>query len=498
PVGAGPVGAAGGDGTPTSTVAGPPPRIAVVEVAGGSPPALVVRAHERARRAQVVFAVAGLVFGLASTAVYHRVSGDTWALRPVLVQVLLLSWLAVPTVIALGFPDRRVRMTVWAAYLGAVVLLAASDAVARAAALDFLIGVVAVPGLFVLATAARTLRGAAWFVAPALVVLGLMVAAAYPPLLQLWYGVALDRSSWILMGAVVGLPALVGLYGAVVTLLYARKWASDDTLLILQWWFVLGLTQVILLGTQGATAAVWALAPFAVMTLLLLGVALVVRRGPTEPPARLLLLRTFGDRNRSSRLLRDVTVLWRWIGSVDLITGTDLATEVLEPHEFLDYLRGRLRRHFVRGPADLVRRIDELDLRPDLDGRYRVNEMLCHDDTWRPALAALVHEVDAVLIDLRGLTPRRTGVVYEIERLVAEVPMHRVVALTDATTDRDVLRWALDRAAAQAPADAPVRNDPAPALRTVALTGRWSTDLATMLGAVGRAAARPAITEAGP
>jgi hypothetical protein len=224
------------------------------------------------------------------------------------------------------------------------------------------------------------------------------------------------------------------------------------------------------------------------MTLFLLGVALVARRTAVPPPARLLLLRTFGDRGRSSRLLRDLTVHWRWVGSVELITGTDLATELLEPHEFLDYLRGRLRRHFVRGPADLARRVDELDLRPDLDGRHRVNEMLCHDDTWRLALAALVHEVDAVLIDLRGLTPQRTGVVYEIERLVAEVPLDRVVALTDATTDGHVLRWALDRAGAQAPDDAPVRDDPAPALRTVALTGRWSADLEKVLDAVGQAA----------
>jgi hypothetical protein len=188
-------------------------------------------------------------------------------------------------------------------------------------------------------------------------------------------------------------------------------------------------------------------------------------------------------------LLRDLTVHWRWVGSVELITGTDLATELLEPHEFLDYLRGRLRRHFVRGPADLARRLDELDLRPDLDGRYRINELLCHDDTWRPALAALVHEVDAVLIDLRGLTPQRTGVVYEIEHLVAEVPLRRVVALADATTDQGVLRWALDRAAAQAPGDAPFRDDPEPALRTVALTGGWSADLASVLDAVGQAAA---------
>jgi hypothetical protein len=476
-------------------VAGTP--ITVSEIPDGPSPALTVRAHRRARRAQVVFAAAGLAFGVSAAAVFHGVSAtahgvsaDPWDLRVFLVRALLLSWLAVPAVIALGIPDRRERAALWAAYLVAVVLLAATSSAARAAALDFLLGVLAVPGLFVLVTAARSMRGAAWFVAPALVALGLAIATAYTPLLYLWYRLPFDRSVWILAVATVAIPTLAVVYGAVVTLLYARKWASDETLLILQWFFVLAVTQVILLGTQGAAAAVWALAPFGVLILVLLGVALVARRTPAHPPARLLLLRTFGDRDRSSRLLRDLTVHWRWVGSVDLITGTDLATELLEPHEFLDYLRGRLRRYFVRDPADLARRLEELDLRPDLDGRYRVNEMLCHDDTWRPALSALVHEVDAVLIDLRGLTPRRTGVVYEIERLVAEVPLSRVVALTDATTDQHVLRWALDRAAAQAPENAPVRADRAPALRTVALSGRWSADLAQVLDTVGQAAAR--------
>jgi hypothetical protein len=44
------------------------------------------------------------------------------------------------------------------------------------------------------------------------------------------------------------------------------------------------------------------------------------------------------------------------------------------------------------------------------------------------------------------------------------------------------------RAVAQAPDDAPVRDDPAPALRTVALAGRWSADLEKVLDAVGQAA----------
>jgi hypothetical protein len=236
-------------------------------------------------------------------------------------------------------------------------------------------------------------------------------------------------------------------------------------------------------------AAAAAFLPFAAMVVVLLAVGLWRRRTFDEAPARLLLLRTFGDRQRSSRLLRDLTVYWRWVGSVELITGTDLATELLEPHEFLDYLRGRLERHFVRDAADLDRRLGELDLRPDLDGRYRVNEMCCHADTWRPAVQALVSDVDAVLIDLRGLTASRTGVIHEIECLTALLPVERVVAITDATTDTAVLRWALDRATALAPAGAPIHDDAAPALRTVTLSDH-PTDLGRLLDTVGHAACR--------
>jgi hypothetical protein len=467
-------------------VVGPPPRVDVAEVGAepGAPPALVALAAHRARRAQAAFVVAGLAFGVVAAVAGTRASSGSWGPGRFVAFALLAAWPAVPTVLALGVARRRTRVVVWVACLAAGVLLAA----AGGQALDALV-LIPLPGLFMLATAARSIRGAAWLVAPALVALWLAGVAALPPLLHLWYGVPFDRLSWALVAAVVALPAAVVLYGAVLTLLYARKWCSDETLLLLQWWFVLALVLAVLFGTQGAENTLWGLAPFAVLAVLLLGVALVARRTPAGPPARLLLLRTFGDRGRSARLLRDLAVRWRWVGSVDLITGTDLATELLEPHEFLDYLRGRLRRHFVRGPADLDRRLAELDLRPDLDGRHRVNELLCHDDTWRPALSALVHGCDAVLIDLRGLTARRTGVVYEIERLVAEVPLDRVVALVDPSTDAAVLRWALDVAASRAPADAPARHDPAPALRTVTLTDR-SADLAAVLDALGRAAER--------
>jgi hypothetical protein len=104
---------------------------------------------------------------------------------------------------------------------------------------------------------------------------------------------------------------------------------------------------------------------------------------------------------------------------------------------------------------------------------------------------ALLEDVDAVLVDLRGLTAHNGGVLTEIEYLVASVPLRKVVAVRDDSTDMGVLQWVLDRAAAAAPASSPLHADPSPALRVVSSTGRRSQDATRVLSAVARAAEGP-------
>ena len=53
-----------------------------------------------------------------------------------------------------------------------------------------------------------------------------------------------------------------------------------------------------------------------------------------------------------------------------------------DPHEFLDFIGGKLSRRFVAGEEDLSKRIEALDTAPDPDGRYRVNQFFCRPDTW--------------------------------------------------------------------------------------------------------------------
>ena len=104
----------------------------------------------------------------------------------------------------------------------------------------------------------------------------------------------------------------------------------------------------------------------------------------------LLVLRVF-QRDRAVSLLFDrVIERWRLTGNTLLIAGTDLLERTLDADDLWAFLGGRLRGRFVLGPADLAARLGELELRQDLDGRHRVNELYCHDGTWQLALQARV------------------------------------------------------------------------------------------------------------
>ena len=167
------------------------------------------------------------------------------------------------------------------------------------------------------------------------------------------------------------------------------------------------------------------------------------RAALAQPNARLLLLRVFGAQRRSERLYDLFNARWRYRGSMQLIGGTDLATSTLEPHEFLDFLSGRLARNFIHGSADLERRMATLDLRPDPDGRFRVNELFCDDAAWRPAVGRLMAQSEVVVMDLRGFSAANRGCIFELQALIDRVPLGRLVVLIDRATDLAALRRSL-------------------------------------------------------
>jgi hypothetical protein len=149
----------------------------------------------------------------------------------------------------------------------------------------------------------------------------------------------------------------------------------------------------------------------------------------------MLVLRVFQHDARAQSLFDDVVERWRLSGNTVLIAGTDLADRTLDADDIFRFLDGRLAERFIASASDIPRRIAELDMTADIDGRYRVNECYCHDTTWQDALQALVHHSDVVLMDLRGFQAHNAGCRYELTTLAQVDRDLRVVVLTDERTD---------------------------------------------------------------
>lgn len=155
---------------------------------------------------------------------------------------------------------------------------------------------------------------------------------------------------------------------------------------------------------------------------------------------RLLLLRVFSLGKRSEELFDALGLHWRHAGPIQLIAGPDLATTTVEPHEFLDFLSGKLARRFIDSPETLSARFKELDIQPDQDGRFRVTDFFCHDDTWQMVLSKLVGKSDVILMDLRGFSRLNAGCQYEIQELINVVALEQAVFVIDHTTDESLLQ----------------------------------------------------------
>ncbi len=222
--------------------------------------------------------------------------------------------------------------------------------------------------------------------------------------------------------------------------LYLWRVISDQSVLIDSLWFLFALTSVVDFAFFGEF---WFLAPlgaFAIYKLIaVLGFARFGEK-PAGADPKLLLLRVFSLGKQSARLFNAFGRLWRHAGHIRLIAGPDLATSTVEPHEFLDFISGKLDRRFISGSETLARRLTETEQRRDFDGRYRVDDFFCHDDAWQMVLKRLARDSDAVLMDLRGFLPDNQGCVFEINELLNVVPLGRVVFVVDATTDLAFLR----------------------------------------------------------
>ena len=222
---------------------------------------------------------------------------------------------------------------------------------------------------------------------------------------------------------------------------YRRKSFSDIQMVVDSWMFV--AVMFMLPWTPGPTAALLGLLAFVAYRLVVAaGLALWPLAAERSPP-RLLVLRVFGFQKRTEDLYDRIVQRWRWLGSVNMIGGADLAGRTIDPGETVAFLSGSLTDLFVRTGVELQRKLAEFDDRRDPDGRFRVNELYCHQDTWQPALESLLGRSDRVLMDLRSFAEANSGCRFELAKIAQTGRLGTTVFVVDQSSDLALLRACL-------------------------------------------------------
>jgi hypothetical protein len=223
---------------------------------------------------------------------------------------------------------------------------------------------------------------------------------------------------------------------------YERKRFSDVQLVVDCWWLIVTADETVthFSTTYGARGIAAGLAAFAAYRIsVALALAWLPGPGRDQPKKRLLLLRVFGYQARTETLFDRVAQQWRFHGPVQLIAGVDLAMRTADAGDILAFVGGRLDERYITTVDEVGRRLGGLDGERDPDGRFRVNEVYCHDDTWRSTLQALLDATDIVLMDLRSFSSVNAGCVYELEQLVSRLAAEKIVFVYDQSTDLRLL-----------------------------------------------------------
>jgi hypothetical protein len=409
-------------------------------------------------RLMVVYGAGGAAAAAVSATLFLIALGDP--LYPVRTFGIwyIYCWPIVPTLAAiLAVPQKRALLA-----FGGYVLIGALIVVAWSALLRFVLGrddsdpldsgqsyfaLLAfnawLPFLIILVTGNRRLRSVSPFVLAGLlifsfsnVVTGNALIAAFDYQTFRDHFTSFDgrfmRVLWYMLAALpVGYLCWRGLRW--LSRQFEHRAFSDTQLLVDSWWLIVVFDQTAgFTNDFGWFGLAGLLAFVAYRSVVALGLTLRPASDFGSGGGRLLLLRVFGFQRRTERLFDVIAQRWRLQGGVKLIAGADLAMRTIDPADFIAFAGGRMQQTFVRTPRDLVGRLDDAR---DPDGRFRIVKFLCHEDTWRPTLNALLRQSDVVLMDLRGFSAANSGCEFELRQLAANGLLPGTVFVIDATTD---------------------------------------------------------------
>ena len=478
-----------------------PLEITVVSQSASLPdiPKNLAASVQSMRRLSAAYVLAGLVHATLATAVMFWLNGLDFRLFRTLTVWTVFAWPIVAVLMMTATVTRRQQALLVGAYFA---LLLALEIIAEAFHLRYQPGfgelfllwaiIMGPPTAVILLLANRAWRS----VGLTALFVSIVLVGAYLLGFQLLGCVILTtRSAALLASRHYLLLAIVVACGALAWLLlrraarrYQAKLASDQMFTLDSWWLLVSALEVLFqMGTSGV-ASFWFLLAFAGYKIVLhLGLQRFGRATMPGQPQSMLLLRVFGHAERARTLADQVGQTWRHAGPINMIGGTDLATALLEPDELMAFWSGKLRQGFVVSPTDLATRLQNLDEQRDPDGRYRINEFFCHDNTWRATVRALAQRSAVVLMDLRGFGKENRGCEFELAMLLGEVPLGRVVLLVDRTTRTEDLKILLDSMWGKLPSSSPNRDLTKPVLQLFHVEDN-STALRPLLAALFTAA----------
>lgn len=417
-------------------------------------------------RAAGVYTLAGLSYALVTTIIFLVATKSGFHPLNALMLFWYYAWPVVVTVLLVAAPTWRTRLVVLAVYFLIIIVLGTITLIQNSALrwgqivllwfftnlpttlllLVFLNRKIQAVGPLVLTFMICAVAGLVFL--PFLIVFNETLSS---PVIDIGSVFGLDAVGILfvlLVGSFVSFGAVGWLMLRGIGSLYQRRKISAQSISLDAIWLLFGIFQSVDLIFEGGRWFLVSLLAFVVYKIVAwAGFSILGRNtSASQKHPNLLLLRVFSLGKRSERLFDVLAMYWRYAGSIRLITGPDLAAVTIEPHEFLDFVSGKLARQFIDNPQTLELRVSEIDLPPDHDGQFRVNDFFCYDNTWKLVLSRLVDQSDVVLMDLRGFSAQNAGCIYEISELINMMPLEQVLFIIDETTDEPFLRQVMQQA----------------------------------------------------
>lgn len=412
-------------------------------------------------RLLLVYAIAGASAAAFWTWLYFQAPGLEFSGLRGFVVWYVFCWPVPATLItSLAIPWRRSLWVVGAYLMAGVFIIVVWSIIAHLVSGQFGLPVVAnlqsflyflilqasLPAFVILIASSRRIRGVSPLALAALLVFTFSSVAAREIFVSLVDVGGLHKVllaigiNWWFMFLTVPVGYLCWRLLALLNSRYRRKSFSDAQLVADSFWLIVAFMFSAEYASDFGWKGIAGLGGFVVYrTMAQVGFAISSRSTSNQPCVRLLVLRVFGFRTRSEKLFDSVAQSWRFRGAVAMIAGTDLAARTIDPDDTLAFLAGDLRSRFVQDPHDLAEHIKAMDESRDPDGRFRVIECFCYENTWSGTLAALLWRSDVILMDLRGFSEQNRGCIFELNQLTAQQRLLDTVFVVDASTDVKLL-----------------------------------------------------------